>query len=76
MSHLDPTKPFMIKISTLFAKGAVLSQHAALPQNLLHHCAFYSWKLTLAEKNYHSWDKELQAIKKAFEEWHHLLEGV
>lgn len=35
-----------------------------------------SRKLNLVEKNYTTWDKELLAVKVAFETWWHHLEGA
>ncbi|XP_026537629.1 adenylate cyclase type 10 [Notechis scutatus] len=39
-------------------------------------CAYYSRKLTPSEHNYTTWEKELLAIKGAFETWRHHLEGA
>ncbi|KAL0149072.1 hypothetical protein M9458_055687 [Cirrhinus mrigala] len=39
-------------------------------------CAFYSHKLSPAEKNYDVGNRELLAIKLALEEWRHWLEGA
>lgn len=39
-----------------------------------HPCAYYSRKLTSAERNYEVGDRELLAIKLALEEWRHLFE--
>lgn len=55
--------------------GAVLSQIAA-GDNKLHPCAFFSRRLSPSESNYDVGDKELLAIKLAFEEWRHWLEGA
>uniref|UniRef100_A0A8C5R0W1 ribonuclease H n=1 Tax=Leptobrachium leishanense TaxID=445787 RepID=A0A8C5R0W1_9ANUR len=57
------------------ALGAILSQKSGT-KNLLHPVAFYSRRLTPAEKNYSIGEKELLAIKSALEEWRHLLEGA
>uniref|UniRef100_A0A8C5PCP2 ribonuclease H n=1 Tax=Leptobrachium leishanense TaxID=445787 RepID=A0A8C5PCP2_9ANUR len=57
------------------ALGAILSQKSGI-KNLLHPVAFYSRRLTPAEKNYSVGEKELLAIKSALEEWRHLLEGA
>lgn len=53
-----------------FALGADLSNGYLYPD------AFYSCKLTPVEQNYDVFDKEVLAIKAAFEEWWHLLEGT
>lgn len=39
-------------------------------------CAFYSRKLTAAERNYDVGNKELLSMKGAMEEWRHWLEGA
>ncbi len=39
-------------------------------------CAFYSRKLNPAEQNYDVGNRELLAMKAAFEEWRHWLEGA
>ncbi len=53
--------------------GAVLSQQQGTPANL-QPCAFFSRKLSPAEKNYDIGNRELLAIKLALEEWRHWLE--
>ncbi|KAK3507065.1 hypothetical protein QTP70_003875 [Hemibagrus guttatus] len=55
--------------------GAALSQRHGEPGKL-HPCAFYSRKLTAAERNYDVGNRELLAIKAALEEWRHWLEGA
>jgi len=57
-----------------FALGFVLSQPRE--NNLLHLVGFHSCKFSLVDINYEIHDKELLAIMDAFEQWHHLLEGV
>uniref|UniRef100_A0A8C5MLK4 Gypsy retrotransposon integrase-like protein 1 n=1 Tax=Leptobrachium leishanense TaxID=445787 RepID=A0A8C5MLK4_9ANUR len=57
------------------ALGAILSQKSGV-KNLMHPVAFYSRRLSPAEKNYSIGEKELLAIKSALEEWRHLLEGA
>lgn len=54
--------------------GAVLSQQQGIPPKL-HLIAFFSQKLTPAEKNYDIGKRELLAIKLSLEEWRHWLEG-
>ena len=54
--------------------GAILSQKSA-KDNKLHPCAFFSRKLTPAEKNYDIGNKEL-AVKVTLAEWRHWLEGA
>ena len=53
--------------------GAVLSQRA--PDGNVHPCAYFSHRLSPAEKNYAVGARELLALKLSLEEWHHLLEG-
>ncbi|KAK3555967.1 hypothetical protein QTP86_029930, partial [Hemibagrus guttatus] len=54
--------------------GAVLSQRHGQPGKLFP-CAYFSRKLTNAERNYDVGNKELLAMKAAIEEWRHWLEG-
>lgn len=55
--------------------GAVLSQQSTADRKL-HPCAFFSRRLTPAEKNYDVGNRELLAVKLALEEWRHWLEGA
>ncbi|KAI2663459.1 Retrovirus-related Pol polyprotein [Labeo rohita] len=55
--------------------GAVLSQVSPL-DNKLHPCAFFSHRLSPAERNYDISDRELLAVRLALGEWRHWLEGV
>lgn len=55
--------------------GAVLSQRDGNPAKMFL-CAFYSRKLNSAERNYDVGDRKLLAMKTAFEEWRHWLEGA
>ncbi|KAK3569827.1 hypothetical protein QTP86_005844 [Hemibagrus guttatus] len=55
--------------------GAMLSQRE-VASGKLHACAYYSRKLTTAERNYDVGNRELLSIKAALEEWHHWLEGA
>jgi hypothetical protein len=65
----DFTKPFkVITDASDFAMGAILLQEG-------RPLAFESQKLTPAEQNYHTTDKELLAVKKALELWRCYLEG-
>jgi hypothetical protein len=53
--------------------GAVLSQGSGTPLKL-RPCAFFSKKLSPAERNYDVGDRELLAVIKALKEWRHWLE--
>ena len=73
--HPDPTKAFVIETdASNFALGCILSQLHI--DGRLRPCAFYSRSLNDHERNYDIHDKELLAIKVAFEQWRHLLEGA
>ncbi|CAJ0952770.1 unnamed protein product [Ranitomeya imitator] len=53
--------------------GAVLSQRSS-DGSVMKPCAFFSRKFSPAERNYDVGNRELLAMKWAFEEWHHWLE--
>ena len=55
--------------------GAVLSQRSET-EGKMHPCAYFSRKLTPAERNYDVGNRELLAVKLALEEWRHWLEGT
>ncbi|KAL0151775.1 hypothetical protein M9458_052926, partial [Cirrhinus mrigala] len=55
--------------------GAVLLQRQGQPPKT-YPCAYFSHKLTPAERNYDVGNRELLAIKLALEEWRHWLEGA
>ncbi|CAJ0941203.1 unnamed protein product [Ranitomeya imitator] len=55
--------------------GAVLSQRDSVG-SLMKPCAFFSRKFSPAERNYDVGNRELLAMKWAFEEWRHWLEGA
>uniref|UniRef100_A0A8C5P957 Gypsy retrotransposon integrase-like protein 1 n=1 Tax=Leptobrachium leishanense TaxID=445787 RepID=A0A8C5P957_9ANUR len=72
----DPTIPYYLEVdASEVATGAILSQRDKNNDHL-HPVAFSSKRLSPAESNYDVGDKELLAIKNAFEEWRHLLEGT
>ncbi|KAK3523122.1 hypothetical protein QTP86_017285 [Hemibagrus guttatus] len=74
--HPDPDKPFVVEVdASTTGVGAVLSQQQGNPSRL-HPCAFFSYKLNPAERNYDIGNRELLAIKLALEEWRHWLEGA
>jgi reverse transcriptase-like protein/integrase-like protein/chromodomain-containing protein/aspartyl protease len=75
LAHPDHSKPFWVETDASdFAIGCVLSQLD--PDGNLRPCAYYSRSMEPAERNYSVPDKELLAIKTAFEEWRHHLEGA
>ncbi|KAL0149148.1 hypothetical protein M9458_055580 [Cirrhinus mrigala] len=73
LTHPDPELPFVVEVdASTTGVGAVLSQYHGTPK-LLHPCAYFSRKLSPAERNYDIGNRELLAIKLALEEW---LEGA
>uniref|UniRef100_A0AAQ4QM75 Gypsy retrotransposon integrase-like protein 1 n=5 Tax=Gasterosteus aculeatus aculeatus TaxID=481459 RepID=A0AAQ4QM75_GASAC len=76
LRHPDPALPFVVEVdASETGAGGVLSQRQGKPAKL-HPCAFFSHKLTSAERNYDVGNRELLAVKLAFEEWRHWLEGA
>ncbi len=76
LKHPEPCLPFVVEVdASNCGIGAVLSQRHGQPGKL-HPCAFFSRKLTAAERNYDVGNKELLSMKAAIEEWRHLLEGA
>uniref|UniRef100_A0A4W5K7B7 ribonuclease H n=1 Tax=Hucho hucho TaxID=62062 RepID=A0A4W5K7B7_9TELE len=72
----DPEREFIVEVdASNTGIGAVLSQRHGNPAKLFP-CAYQSRKLTPAERNYDVGDRELLAMKVAFEEWRHWLEGA
>lgn len=53
----------------------VLSQRSLLDDRV-HPCAFFSYRLSPAERNYTVGNRELLAIRLALGEWCHWLEGA
>ncbi|KAI2644628.1 Transposon Tf2-6 polyprotein [Labeo rohita] len=76
LTHPDPNLLFVVEVdASTTGVGAVLSQHHSNPPRL-HPCAYFSRKLSPAERNYDIGNRELLAIKLALEEWRHWLEGA
>jgi hypothetical protein len=75
LMYPDQSKKFIVETDASdFALGAVLSQLDA--DGVTHPVAFHSRKLDKCEINYEIHDKELLAIKDAFEVWRHYLIGA
>ena len=75
LSHPDPAVPFVVEVDASDSGvGAVLSQRTTSDQKL-HPCAFFSRRLTPAERNYDVGNRELLAVVLALQEWRHWLEG-
>ncbi|KAI2662392.1 Transposon Tf2-11 polyprotein [Labeo rohita] len=75
LKHPNPELPFVVEVDASDCGiGAILSQRHGQPGKL-HPCAFYSRKLTSAERNYNVGNKEL-SMKATIEEWQHWLEGA
>lgn len=76
LKHPDPTIPFVLEVdASEVGVGAILSQRQGCPAKLFP-CAYFSRKLSEAERNYDVGNRELLAIKAALEEWRHWLEGA
>uniref|UniRef100_A0A8C1GVU0 Gypsy retrotransposon integrase-like protein 1 n=1 Tax=Cyprinus carpio TaxID=7962 RepID=A0A8C1GVU0_CYPCA len=76
LQHPDPERKFIVEVeASMTGVGAILSQY---PENSSKPmpCAFFSRKLSPAEKNYDIGNRELLAVKLALEEWRHWLEGA
>ena len=72
----DAERQFVVEVDASdVGVGAVLSQRVASDQKL-HPCAFFSRRLSPAERNYDIGNRELLAVKLALEEWRHWLEGT
>ncbi len=76
LHHPDPDLEFTVEVdASSTGIGAVLSQRQGNPPKL-YPCAFFSRKLNPTEQNYDVGNRELLAMKAAFEEWRHWLEGA
>ncbi len=78
LQHFDPEKPIRLETDASgFGISGVLSQPCD-PQSeriVWKPVAFYSRKLSPAERNYITGDSEMLAIVAAFGEWRHYLES-
>ncbi|XP_026103014.1 uncharacterized protein LOC113074396 [Carassius auratus] len=71
----DPEAQFIVEVDASdVGVGAVLSQRS-LHDGKLHPCAFFSRRLSPAERNYDIGNRELLAVRLALGEWRHWLEG-
>ena len=76
LAHPDPSLAFIVEVDASEAGvGAVLSQRSGTPPKL-RPCAFFSRKLSPAERNYDVGDRELLAVVRALKVWRHWLEGA
>ncbi|CAJ0936713.1 unnamed protein product [Ranitomeya imitator] len=72
----DVSLPFQVEVdASEIGAGAVLSQRSS-DCSVMKPCAFFSRKFSPTERNYDVGNRELLAMKWAFEEWHHWLEGA
>ncbi|CAJ0935819.1 unnamed protein product [Ranitomeya imitator] len=72
----DVSLPFQVEVdASEIGAGAVLSQRGS-GCSVMKPCAFFSRKFSPAERNYDVGNRELLAMKWAFEEWRHWLEGA
>lgn len=75
LTHPDSKLQFIVEVdASSTGIGAVLSQGSPKDQKV-HPCAFFSRKLSPAEKNYDFGNRELLVVVAALQEWRHWLEG-
>jgi hypothetical protein len=75
LAHFDPAKPCIIETdASNYVTAAVLSR--VDDQGILCPVAFQTRKMSPAECNYKTYDKELLAIIRAFKEWEPELLGT
>ncbi|KAL0150894.1 hypothetical protein M9458_053813, partial [Cirrhinus mrigala] len=74
--QLHPNEPFIVEVdASNTGVGAILSQRHGDPAKM-HPCAYFSRKLSPAERNYDVGNRELLAMKLALEEWRYWLAGA
>ncbi len=72
----DTSRQFIVEVDASNVRvGAVLSQRSS-QDDRVHPCAFFSHRLSPAERNYDVGNRELLAIRLALGEWRHWLEGA
>ncbi len=72
----DPERQFIVEVdASEVGVGAVLSQRSPRDEKV-HPCAFFSHRLSPAERNYDIGNRELLAVRLALGEWRHWLEGA
>ncbi|CAJ0932073.1 unnamed protein product [Ranitomeya imitator] len=72
----DVSLPFQVEVdASEIGAGAVLSQRSS-DGSVMKPCAFFSRKFSPAERNYDVGNRDLLAMKLAFEQWRHWLEGA
>lgn len=71
----DPGRQFIVEVDASdVVVGAVLSQRSPVYEKI-HLCAYFSRRLSPAERNYDIGNREFLAILLALGEWRHWLEG-
>jgi transposase InsO family protein len=78
LQHYDPRQPIQVETDASgFAIAGILRQPGKDPKQAhWHPVAFWSRKMTPAERNYGVGDMEMLAIVMAFKQWRHYLEGA
>jgi RNase H-like domain found in reverse transcriptase len=75
LAHYEPGCLLVIETNALnYALAAILSQVKSNRE--IHLVTYLSWTFSDTELNYDTHDKELMAIYKAFNAWHHYLKGT
>ena len=78
LAHFDPKRPTKVETdASSYAISGIISQLMPNHDNKLQWrpIAFYSRKMTPAERNYDIHDQELLAIIASLKQWRHFLEG-
>lgn len=76
LQHPNPEKRFIVEVdASTTGVGTILSQHSENATKTMP-CAFFSKKLSPAERNYDISNRELLAVKLVLERWRHWLEGA